>query len=210
MIDRLSNQGPFSRGKRTFLYRLIVTKRRCTILATIREQKEQVVSEIKNLIDESKSMIIVKYQGINTEDDTELRKTLRENNVKYKVLKNTMVELAMKDKNADALMEYLKGPNAYAFGVDETTPAKLLKKFIADKKKLEIIGGYVDGQVYNPEQVKALAELPSKEELIGKLLGSLKSPVANLVHVLNALSPATKFTYLVKAIADKKAEAGEA
>lgn len=176
-------------------------------MATIREQKEQVVSEIKELIDNSKSMIIVKYQGINSEDDTELRKLLRENNVNYKVLKNTMVELAMKDKNAEGINEYLKGPNAYAFGVDETSAAKVLKKFIGDKKKLEIIGGYVDGALYNANEVKALAELPSKEELIGKLLGSIKSPLSNLVYVLNALSPATKFTYLVKAIADKKSEA---
>ncbi len=179
-------------------------------MATIREKKEQVVSEIGQLIDESKSMIVVKYQGINTEDDSELRKMLRENNVQYRVLKNTMVNLAMKDREAEGFDKFLEGPNAFAFGIDETSAAKLLKKFIAEKKKLEIIGGFVDGQVYSADQVKALADLPSKEELIGKLLGSIKSPLANLVHVLNALSPATKFTYLVKAIADKKSEAGEA
>lgn len=173
---------------------------------TIREKKEQVVSEIRELIDNSKSVIVVNYQGINVETDTELRKIMRENNIQYKVLKNTMVELAMKDKNAEDFVQYLDGPNAFAFGADETSAAKVIKKFIADKKKMEIKGGFVDGTVYNASQVIALADMPSKEELIAKLLGSLKSPVSNLVYVLHALSPTTKFTYMVKALADKKAE----
>jgi len=171
---------------------------------TIREKKEQVVSEIRELIDNSKSLIVVNYQGINVETDTELRKIMRENNVNYKVLKNSMVELAMKDMDAEDFMQYLEGPNAFAFGEDETSAAKLIEKFISDKKKLEIKGGYVDGMVYDAAQVIALADMPSKEELIAKLLGSLKSPVSNLVYVLHALSPATKFTYMVKALADKK------
>lgn len=176
-------------------------------MATIREQKEQVVSEIKELIDNSKSLVVVNYQGINTQEDTALRKLLRENGVQYKVLKNTMVDLAMKDKETTGFVELLDGPNAFAFGADEVTAAKLLKKFIADKKKLEIKGGYVGGHVYNAEEIKALADLPSKEELIAKLLGSMKAPISNLVYVLNAVNPANKFTYMVKALADKKAEA---
>lgn len=175
---------------------------------TNREKKEQVVSEIKELIDQSKSLVVVNYQGINVETDTELRKIMRENNIQYKVLKNTMVDLAMKDREAEDFIQYLDGPNAFAFGEDETTAAKLIKKFISDKKKLEIKGGFVDGKVYNADQVNALADMPSKEELIGKLLGSLKSPVSNLVYVLHALSPTTRFTYMVKALADK--QAGEA
>ena len=173
---------------------------------SIREKKEQIVSEISELIDNSKSLIVVNYQGINVETDTELRKIMRENNVNYKVLKNSMVELAMKGREAEDFVQYLEGPNAFAFGEDETTAAGLIKKFIKDKKKLEIRAGFVDGTVYNAEQVNALADMPSKEELIAKLLGSLKSPVSNLVYVLHALSPSTKFTHLVKAIADKKAE----
>ena len=179
-------------------------------MATIREQKEQVVSEIKELIDNSKSLVVVNYQGINTDEDTQLRKILRENGVQYKVLKNTMVDLAMEGKETKGFVELLDGPNAFAFGADETTAAKLIKKFITDKKKLEIKGGYVGGHVYTAEEVIALADMPSKEELIAKLLGSMKAPISNLVYVLNALSPATKFTYMVKALADKKSEAGEA
>lgn len=175
---------------------------------TNREKKEQVVSEIRELIDNSKSLVVVNYQGINVETDTELRKIMRENNVQYKVLKNTMVDLAMKDREAEDFVQYLDGPNAFAFGEDETTAAKLIKKFITDKKKLEIKGGFVDGHVYTADQVNALADMPSKEELVAKLLGSLKAPVSNLVYVLHALSPTTRFTYMVKALADK--QAGEA
>lgn len=175
---------------------------------SIREKKEQVVSEIQELIDNSKSLVVVNYQGINVENDTALRKIMRENNIQYKVLKNTMVELAMKDKNAGDFIQYLDGPNAFAFGADETTAAKVIKKFITDKKKLEIKGGYVAGHVYSADQMMALADMPSKEELIAKLLGSLQSPISKLVYVLHALSPSTRFTYMVKALADKKA--GEA
>lgn len=173
---------------------------------SIREKKEQVVSEIQELIDNSKSLVVVNYQGINVEDDTALRKIMRENNVQYKVLKNTMVELAMTDKNAADFTQYLDGPNAFAFGEDETTAAKVIKKFITDKKKLEIKGGYVAGRVYTAEQVIALADMPSRDELIAKLLGSLQSPISNFVRVLHAVSPTTRFTYMVKALADKKAE----
>lgn len=179
-------------------------------MPTIREKKEQVVREIAELIDNSKSVVVVNYQGINVEEDTALRKIMRENDVQYRVLKNTMVELAMEGRQADDFKQYLEGPNAFAFGADEVTAAKLVKNFIADKKKMEIKGGYVDGFVYDADQVKALAEMPSKEELIGKLLGSFKSPVTNFVHVLNALNPATRFVYMAKALADKKQEAGEA
>ena len=173
---------------------------------SIREKKEQVVSEIQELIDNSKSLVVVNYQGINVEDDTALRKIMRENNVQYKVLKNTMVQLAMNDKNAEDFTQYLDGPNAFAFGTDETTAAKVIKKFITDKKKLEIKGGYVAGHVYSAEQVNALADMPSKEQLIAKLLGSLQSPITNFVRVLHAVSPTARFTYMVKALADKKAE----
>ncbi len=174
---------------------------------SIREKKEQVVSEIQELINNSKSLVVVNYQGINVEDDTALRKIMRENNIQYKVLKNTMVDLAMKGKDAEDFVQYLDGPNAFAFGADETTAAKVIKKFIADKKKLEIKGGYVAGHVYTGEEIIALADMPSKEELIAKLLGSIKSPISNFVYVLGALNPAAKFTYMVNALAEKKAEA---
>ncbi|PKK39643.1 LSU ribosomal protein L10p (P0) [Clostridiaceae bacterium JG1575] len=177
---------------------------------SIREQKEQVVSEIKELINASKSLVVVNYQGINVEDDTALRKTMRENNVQYKVLKNTMVELAMADRDAEAFKAFLDGPNAFAFGEDEVTAAKLIKTFMTEKKKLEIKGGFVDGHVYGADEIKALADMPSKEELIAKLLGSMQNPISKVVRVLHALSPSTKFTYMVKALADQKAEAGEA
>lgn len=166
-------------------------------MSTIRERKEQVVSEIEQLIDSSKSLVVVNYHGINTEDDTALRKQLRENGVQYKVLKNTMVALALKARNIEGLDAYLEGPNAFAFGADETTAAKILKKFAADKKKLELKGGYVGGVAYDANQIKTLADIPSREELLAKFLGSIKSPVSN-------------FAYMVKAVADKKAEAGEA
>lgn len=176
-------------------------------MSTIREQKEQVVNEIRELIENSKSVVVVNYQGINVEEDTELRKIMRENNVQYKVLKNTMVNLAMEGRDVEGFAEYLNGPNSFLFAEDEVTGAKLMKKFIKDKKKLEIKAGFVDGHVLTAAEVDTLAEMPSKEELIQKLLGSFKSPVSNFVYLLNAVNPAQSFTYLVKAIADQKAEA---
>jgi large subunit ribosomal protein L10 len=147
------------------------------------------VQEIREKMEKAKSLVLVNYQGINVEQDTELRSTLRKNNVEYKVYKNTMVTRAAQELGIEGLEQYLEGPVSIAFGYDdETTAAKLIADFAKAAKKLEKKGGYVDGKVYDAELMNQLAKIPAKEVLIGKFLGSIKSPLSNLVYMLNAVA----------------------
>ena len=157
--------------------------------SNILEVKAQKVQEIREKMEKAKSLVLVNYQGINVEQDTELRSTLRKNNVEYKVYKNTMVTRAAQELGIEGLEQYLEGPVSIAFGYDdETTAAKLIADFAKAAKKLEIKGGYVDGKVYDSELMNQLAKIPAKEVLIGKFLGSIKSPLSNLVYMLNAVA----------------------
>ncbi|SDJ38664.1 50S ribosomal protein L10 [Proteiniclasticum ruminis] len=157
--------------------------------SNILEVKAQKVQEIREKMEKAKSLVLVNYQGINVEQDTELRSTLRKNNVEYKVYKNTMVTRAAQELGIEGLEQYLEGPVSIAFGYDdETTAAKLIADFAKAAKKLEIKGGYVDGKVYDAELMNQLAKIPAKEVLIGKFLGSIKSPLSNLVYMLNAVA----------------------
>jgi len=154
-----------------------------------KEIKALKVNEIKEKMQKAKSLVLVNYQGINVEQDTELRSTLRKNNVEYKVYKNTMVTRAAQELGIEGMEQYLEGPVSMAFGYDdETTAAKLIADFAKASKKLEIKGGYVDGKVYDAELMNQLATIPSKEVLIAKFLGSIKSPLSNLVYMLNAVA----------------------
>lgn len=155
----------------------------------ILEVKAQKVQEIREKMANAKSLVLVNYQGINVEQDTELRSTLRKNNVEYRVYKNTMVTRAAQELGIEGLEQYLEGPVSIAFGYDdETTAAKLIADFAKASKKLEIKGGFVDGKVYDAELMNQLAKIPSKEVLIAKFLGSIKSPLSNLVYMLNAVA----------------------
>lgn len=158
-------------------------------MSNIKEIKAQKVEEIREKMEKAKSLVLVNYQGINVVQDTELRQILRKNNVEYKVYKNTMVIRAAEKLGIEGLDPYLEGPVSMAFGYDdETTAAKLIADFAKDAKKLEIKGGFVDGNVYDAELMNQLAKIPAKEVLIGKFLGSIKSPLSNLVYMLNAVA----------------------
>lgn len=151
--------------------------------------KAEKVGEIREKMSKAKSLVLVNYQGITVEQDTELRKMLRKANVDYKVYKNTMVSRAAKELGIEGLEEYLEGPVSMAFGYDdETTAAKLVADFIKSSKKLEIKGGYVDGKVYDAELMNQLSKIPSKDVLIAKFLGSIKSPLSNFVYLLSAVA----------------------
>lgn len=153
-----------------------------------RTLKEAKVAEIKEKLQKSQAVILADYQGLTVEDDTQLRKNLREAGVEYKVYKNTLVILAAKELGLDGLSEYLEGPVSIAFGYeDATTAARILNDFAKDHKKLELKAGVVEGQLYNKEQIEQIASIPSKEVLIAKLLGSIKSPLSNLAYLLNAI-----------------------
>jgi large subunit ribosomal protein L10 len=150
-----------------------------------REKKAQIVAEIKEKLAESSSAILVDYRGLTVEEVTELRREFRNNGVDYKVYKNTLTELAAKDLGLDELIPYLKGPTAIAFGIkDPVAPAKILTEHMKKLKKMEFKVGVVDGKVIDVDGVKALADLPSREELIAKMLGSMNAPISGLVHVL--------------------------
>lgn len=152
------------------------------------ERKQVVVDEIREKIAKAKSAVIVNYAGLNVEEATNLRKSCRDAGVDYKVYKNNLVRIAIKDTPFESLDADLAGSNAIAFGYeDPVVPAKVIKDFIKTYKKLEFKSGVVEGQYCNLDQIKDIADLPSREVLIAKFLGSIKSPVSNFAYLLQAI-----------------------
>lgn len=152
-----------------------------------RQIKEAKVLEIKEKMEKAQGIIFAKYQGLTVEEDTELRKKLRDAGVEYKVYKNTLTLLAAKELGFDNISSKLTGPLSVAFGYeDPATPAKVLNDFAKTHKKLELVGGIVQGEIFDEAKVKLLATIPSREVLIAQLLGSFKAPLSNLAYMLNA------------------------
>lgn len=153
-----------------------------------RQLKEAKVVEIREKFEKAQSVILASYQGLTVEEDTTLRKSLREAGVEYKVYKNSLAILAAKELGIEGVEEYLEGPVSIAFGYeDATAPARILFDFAKSHKKLELKAGIVDSVIYNKEQVEKLATIPSKEVLIAKLLGSFKAPLSSFAYLLNAV-----------------------
>ena len=153
------------------------------------ELKQPIVAEISEAIKDAQSVVLVDYRGLTVEQDTNLRKQLREAGVTYKVYKNTMMNFAFKGTDFEGLAPYLEGPSAVAISTtDATAPARILAKFAKDAKALEIKAGVVEGIVYDANGMQAIAQIPSREELISKLLGSLQSPITNFARVMNQLA----------------------
>ncbi len=153
-----------------------------------RQLKEVKVQEIREKLQKAEAVVLANYQGLNVEEDTELRKSLREAGIEYKVYKNTLVTLAAKELGIEGLEQYLEGPVSVAISYDDATaPARLLNDFAKTHKKLELKAGLVQGEVYDEEKVKELATIPPREVLIAKLLGSFKAPMSNFVYLLNAI-----------------------
>ncbi|AEB74898.1 ribosomal protein L10 [Clostridium botulinum BKT015925] len=160
-----------------------------TVAGKNRQIKEAKVQEIREKLEKAQSVVLASYQGLNVEEDTELRKQLREAGVEYKVYKNTLVTLAAKELGMEGIVEYLEGPVSLAIGYDDATaPARILNDFAKDHKKLELKAGVVEGKVFDEAAIKELATIPPKEVLIAKLLGSLKAPMSNFVYLLNAIA----------------------
>ncbi len=155
------------------------------------ELKQPIVEEISALLKEAKSAVVVDYRGLTVEQDTELRKQLREAGVHYKVYKNTMINFAIQGTEFEPLKAQLEGPTALATSAtDETAPARILNEFSKKADKLELKGGVVEGSYYDTDGIKVIATIPSRDELIGKLLGSIQSPITNLARVLNQIAEA--------------------
>ena len=163
----------------------------------ILEKKQQVVAELSAQIKESVSGVLVNYQGITVDADTAMRKELREAGVDYKVVKNSLTGRACEEAGYGEMKQYLSGMTAIAISKDDAVaPAKILKKYADKVKSFQILAGYVDGAVVDAATVNALAEIPNKETLIAKFLGSIQSPLY-------------KFAYAIKAICDKDGETTE-
>ena len=159
-----------------------------TVMNKNRTLKEAKVAEIKEKLEKAQGVALANYQGLTVEEDTMLRKSLREAGVEYKVYKNTLVTLAANELGLGDLVQYLEGPVSIAFGYeDATAPARVLNNFAKDHKKLELKAGIVDGIVYDKAGVEKLATIPSKEVLIAKLLGSFKAPLSNFAYLINAI-----------------------
>jgi len=153
-----------------------------------RTLKEAKVAEIKEKLQNAKAVVLADYQGLTVEEDTQLRKTLREAGVEYKVYKNNLVVLAARELGIEGLDAYLEGPVSMAFGYeDATAPARVLHAFAKDHKKIELKAGLVDGVLYDTKEIEKVATIPSREVLIAKLLGSFKAPLSNLAYLLNAI-----------------------
>ena len=159
-------------------------------------KKQLVVQEISERVQKAKSVVLVDARGLTVSEDTSLRKLLREAGVEYKVYKNTMVNLAIKDTSAADLAPFLHGPTAVAFSYEEATlAASIINKQLKTMPALEFKAGLIEGVVYDAKGMEVIAEIPSREVLLSRLLGSFKSPVASFARVVNA-------------IAEQKAEGG--
>ena len=153
------------------------------------ELKQPVVQAIAEDVKDAVSVVLVDYRGLTVAEDTEMRKQLREAGVVYKVYKNTLVNFAIKGTEFESLADCLEGPNAFAISTtDATAPARILAKFATTAPALEIKAGVVEGTFYDANGMKAIANVPSREELLSKLLGSLQSPITNLARVLNQIA----------------------
>lgn len=153
------------------------------------ELKQPVVDEIKALLDGAVAATVVDYRGLTVEEDTALRKQLREAGVRYKVFKNTLIKRAAEGTGFALLDPVLEGPTGIAISKDDATAAaRIFANFAKKATKLELKGAVVEGTFYDVAGVTALAEIPSREELLGRLLGSMQSPVTNFARVLKQIA----------------------
>jgi len=155
-------------------------------------EKQPIVKEIADVFDGAQGAVVVDYRGLTVEQDTQLRKQMRAAGIIYKVYKNTMVRIASKDTPFEGMDAFLEGPTALAVSKeDATAPARELQKFIKANKaneKLEMKGGVVEGNVFDAKGILAVAAIPSREILLGRLLGSMQSPVANFARVIKQIA----------------------
>lgn len=151
------------------------------------DTKKAKVEELSQKFKNAKSFVLADYRGLTVEQDTQLRKAMREAGIEYTVTKNSIARFAANENGYNQLEDYLKGPTAIAISMqDPVAPSKVLSKYAKDYQKLEIKAGVVEGKFIDIEGVKSIASLPSKEELVAKTIGTLAAPLYAIVTVLNA------------------------
>ena len=153
------------------------------------ELKQPIVDEISNYLNGAAGVVLVDYRGLTVEQDTQLRKQLREAGVVYKVYKNTLVKRAIAGTQFEGMTELLDGPNAIAISADDATaPARILSNFAKTADALELKCGVVEGTFYDAKGIAAIASIPSRDELLSKLLGSIQSPITNFARVIKQIA----------------------
>ena len=153
------------------------------------EQKQVVVKEINDKLKKASSVVLVDARGLTVEQDTRLRKNLREAGVDYKIYKNTLMEFAVEGTAYEGLRPFLKGPNSMAVSYgDPTLAARLLSKEMKTMPAMSFKAGVLDDIVYDADGMRAVADIPPRDELIAKLLGSFKSPAAAFARLINAIA----------------------
>lgn len=178
------------------------TQREVSVLP--REDKVEVVSELKDDIQNSKAMYLTDYRGLSVSEISALRRNLREAGAEYKVVKNTLFKRAAEGIENPDLMNTMAGPTAIAFvHNDPIAPAKTIVDFMKDHKTLSIKGGYLDGLFYSAESVTALSKVPPREQLLAMLVGSVQSPIAGLVGTLQGTI--SNLVYTLQGVVEKKA-----
>jgi large subunit ribosomal protein L10 len=168
-------------------------------------EKQEIVSQIKDLINDSDAIYLVDYSKVSVEDINNIRKDFRKEGIKYKVLKNTLFLKAMKEtKGYDKFSDLLAGMTGFAFVKDNTTaPAKVIKKYFDATGKLSLKGCYIENQFFPGSQLNALSTLPTKPEIISGIIGSIASPASGLVGAINAVL--RDLVSVIDAIEKKKA-----
>ncbi len=175
-------------------------------MAVSRKQKENVVATLIEDLGEAGSVILTDFTGINVEAMTELRYQMRENNVNFTVVKNTLLRRIFNEievNNDEGVYTMMEGPTALAYAIDEVLPIKIIKKFANDHKGLpRVKGGFVSGETYEVGKLMRLADIPSRDELIAKFMGSARSPLQGFVSVSSGII--RKFFYAVNALRESK------
>ncbi|MBQ6515605.1 50S ribosomal protein L10 [bacterium] len=165
--------------------------------------KQDKISQMKEKIEKAMVAIVTEYRGLSVEEITKLRRALQKEDSDYMVTKNTLAKIALKGTNFEVLADSLKGPIAIAFGFkDQVAPAKIVSKFIKETQKGEIVGAALDGKLLSKEEAKALATLPSKEEIYAKMLGCINSPASGIANSINAVM--ASLTRAMAAVRDSK------
>ena len=156
-----------------------------------KQQKQVIIDEIKAKLENAQSAVVIDYMGINVAQADAMRKKLREANVDYTVYKNTLLKRAIEGTDYAPLADVLDGPSAIAISTDDATaPARTLNGIIKDYKKMEFKAGVIEGTFYDKEGIEKIAEIPSRDELIAKFMGSIQSPVGKFVRTLQAIADA--------------------
>ncbi len=171
-------------------------------MALNREEKAAVIEEVSAQVAQAGSIVLAEYRGLTVEKITQLRKQARESGVYLRVLKNTLVRRAVKDTSYEKLADQMVGPLMYGISADPVAPAKLIASFAKANEQLVLKGGAMPNVVMDVAGVQALATMPSRDELLAKLLGTMQAPVATFVRTLNEVP--TKFVRGLAAVRDKQ------